>query len=40
MQVAMTLLNHCSKALLALDDMEEIVHFLKAEVRSSRYIEC
>ena len=35
----MTLLNHCSKTLLALDDMEEIVHFLKAQV-SSRYIEC
>lgn len=32
MQVAMTLLKHCSKTLLALDDMEEIVHFLKAQV--------
>lgn len=31
-QVAMTLLQHCSKQLLALDDMEEIVQFLKAEV--------
>ncbi len=31
-QVAMTLLKHCGKKLLALDDMEEIVHYLKAEV--------
>ena len=35
----MTLLKHCSKALLALDDMEEIVHFLKAQV-SSRHTKC
>ena len=39
MQVAITLLKHCSKALLALDDMEEIVHFLKAQV-SSCYTDC
>ena len=32
MQVAMTLLTHCGKALLALDDMEQVVHYLKAEV--------
>lgn len=34
MQVAMTLLTHCGKALLALDDMEQVVHYLKAEVAS------
>ena len=28
----MTLLTHCGKALLALDDMEQVVHYLKAEV--------
>lgn len=28
----MTLLKHCGEKLLALDDMEEIVHYLKAEV--------
>lgn len=32
MQVAMTLLKSCGKKLLALDDMEEIVAYLKAEV--------
>lgn len=32
MKVAMTLLKHCGEKLLALDDMEEIVHYLKAEV--------
>ena len=32
MQVAMTLLQHCSKQLVAVDDMEQLVHFLKAEV--------
>ena len=30
----MTLLTHCGKALLALDDMEQVVHYLKAEVTS------
>jgi len=34
MQVAMTLLTHCGKALLALEDMEQVVHYLKAEVAS------
>ncbi|KAA6420129.1 MAG: TBC1 domain family member 4-like, partial [Trebouxia sp. A1-2] len=32
LKVAMTLLTHCGKALLALDDMEQVVHYLKAEV--------
>ena len=35
MQVATTLLKHCEKALLALDDMEEVVHYLKAEVKTT-----
>ncbi len=30
----MTLLTHCGKALLALEDMEQVVHYLKAEVTS------
>ncbi|KAL0035935.1 hypothetical protein WJX77_008299 [Trebouxia sp. C0004] len=32
LKVALTLLRHCGKALLALDDMEQVVHYLKAEV--------
>lgn len=35
LQVATTLLKHCEKALLALDDMEEVVHYLKAEVKTT-----
>ena len=33
-QVALALLQHCEQQLLPMTDMEDIVHFLKAEVNS------
>lgn len=35
MQVALAILQKCEKHLLMMADMEDIVHFLKAEVQSA-----